>query len=257
MVTLRLMRDKIKLTKNSYFYHQRRSTVSSLLLKGLIFIIFWAVTLLVILNSLGIDIDWQNWRLTPTGTIYVASSTGLSEAEVTVNNGEMMQNHLPATFNKLNSANYQVKVEKSGYLPWQKSFEVKNSQVAIEDTIVLVKVKISTRQATDQEKEMLAAENKKVPDQTIIIEDNELYLNEKLVTRFSENLVSAAWYPDGQHIVYQIDDEIRLIEIDGQNETSLVQLSTNDPTTFSFLKRGQELLYQDGDKVLVAELYDY
>lgn len=233
--------------------YKKHSRISSFLIRFLIFIIFWIIALAAIIYSLGLNIDWRHFRMKETGIVYLVSSIGDVAASVKVD--VSISQKLPASFTKLPEGHYNAEIAKDGYTTWNKSFEVDSSRVSAWENVLLIKTKIISRTATTEEADQLKRLIDEPLDRTIIIKDNELWINKKLVTRFSDSITNAIWYPDGAHIVFQINNKIKIIEKDGQNETDLVTLTSDIPSTFRFLSKGQELLYQDGDQFLVAEIY--
>lgn len=233
--------------------YQKHTRVSSFLIRCLIFVIFWIVALTAIISSLGLHIDWRHFRIQETGIVYLSSSIGEINASVKVDG--LSDNRLPASFTKMPEGNYFAEVKKPGFVSWNKNFEVDSSRVSAWENIILIKKDILSRAATPEEIDQLQRQFNEPLDKTIIIKKNELRVGKLLVTRFSDNITNAIWYTDGAHIVYQIKNKIKIIEEDGKNETDLVSLSSDAPVTFRLLSRGQELLYQDGDQVLVAEIY--
>jgi len=234
-------------------YKQNR--VSTFLVRSFVFIIFWIIALTAIVYAMGFEVDFNNLGIKKTGIIYLASSVGEVEASVELDQ-EIISDDLPVSISRLKSDHYYTKISKTGYFDWQKSFEVMPNQVSAWEGVLLIKENKEVREADTEEQLQLDKQASEPLDETISIEKNELFIDEVLVTRFSENIFNAIWHPDGKHIAYQKGDKINLIETDGQNETLLIELKSNKPVTFRFLKKGQELLFEDEDQVLVAELYD-
>lgn len=232
---------------------RKHSGVSSFLIRALFFTVFCIVALTAIIYSLGYNIDWQRFRIKETGIIHLNSSVGALNARVQADG--VIKENLPASFTKMPAGHYRATIQKSGFISWSKNFEVNSGKVAIWENVILIKKNITSRAAQASEILQLNRQIDEPLDETIMIKNNELWLDNRLVTRFSDNIIHAIWYPDGAHLVYQIKNKIKIIEIDGKNETELVILSTDNPSTFRFLSKGKELLYQDNDQVLVAEIY--
>jgi len=76
---------------------------------------------------------------------------------------------------------------------------------------------------------------------------HEIWVNSNLVTRFSKDATNVKWYPDMAHIMYQMDDEIRIIEATGYNDTLLVKLSSDSLSRFAIGGKGKELYFTDND----------
>lgn len=229
-------------------------TKTAIFLRYLIFIVFWLIALVAIVKSMGLEFDYKNFSFKTTGIIYVASSQEKVTAKVELENYRTKYK-LPTTFDRLKSGYYKVNVSKKNYHTWKKQFLVESNQVSAWENILLIKEKIIPTLATEEEKALLAHFAGEPLDKTIAIKNNELYLNKKLVTRFSQDIKNAIWFPDGAHIVYQIDSAINIIESDGANNIKLVKLKNSDLSVFRLLNKGQELLYKDGQKILIAKLY--
>lgn len=240
----------------SPYLTQRDHHLPRFLIRLTIFILFWLAVVVTVIYIMGFEIDLRHWRIKETGTIYLASSIGKLKSTITINN-KLNATELPATFSRLKNGWYQVVITKENFIDWRKTVEVIPSKVNVQNSILLIKKKIEIREANEAEKQLIAKVQDEPLDQTIkILNNNELFINDDLVTRFSQDIENALWHPDGAHIVYQIGSEIRIIETDGLNDIRLATLQNPNPTIFRFLRKGQELLYQDGDKVLVARLYD-
>lgn len=106
-------------------------------------IIFIVATPMVILYSSGYQIDWETWRLQKTGGVYInAYPKGASISvdgtlkEVTstlfLSQGKMISGLIPGT--------HTIKVEKTGFAPWEKNLEVKPNLVTEARNIFLTPV---------------------------------------------------------------------------------------------------------------------
>lgn len=249
MVSLDRYMNKNQIAEN----FRKHSSISNFLIRVLFFLIFCLIALIAIIYSLGFNINWQHFRIKETGIIYLDSSIGAIDANVQVNG--VFKKKLPASFTKMPEGHYLATITKPDFISWSKNFEVYPSKVSVWEDVVLIKENINVRTASDEEVSQLNRQIDEPLDKTIVINDNELWVNNQLVTRFSDNITNAIWYPDGAHLVYQIKNKIKIIEIDGKNETELARLSTDNPSIFRFLAKGKELLYQNGDRIFVATIY--
>lgn len=234
-------------------YIYQKNIFRNSLIRYLIFVIFWLITLIAIIYSLGLTIDWKNFKLYKTGTIYLSLSNIL-DCNIYLDD-KLVATQLPATFSRLAPDYYLVSIKKSGFVHWSKSFNVEQAKVSAWDDILLFKDKIRSNPATEKEAKRLTAIQNEPIEETIKINKNELLVENILVTRFSEDIVNAVWHPDGSHIVFQIQNRINIIEIDGKNQTELVQLNHSEKALFRLLEKGRVLLYKDGDQIFTARLY--
>ncbi len=154
---------------------------------------------------------------------------------------------------------YSVSVAKDSYTTWLTQFRLESASVNDYRNIVLFKSNIEPQVLTDQGKislinaplDVLAANS---PGQ-LQFNSYEIWIDQNLVTRFAEPIQNAIWYPDTAHVVYQQGDEIRVIEINGQNDTLLVNLSSKTKTKYAIGSRGTELYYLDGDTYKIAVIH--
>ncbi len=63
----------------------------------------------------------------------------------------------------------------------------------------------------------------------------------QLVTRLSRSIASAQWFAGGQHLIYQVDDEVRIIEIDVRDHAIDRLIDTTN------LGNAQALVGEDGE----------
>ena len=73
----------------------------------------------------------------------------------------------------------------------------------------------------------------------------EIWTDDKLVTRFSEPIANVLWHPDYEHILYQENNQIRIIGKDGFNDTILANLLSSSSAKFMIGGQGRELYYID------------
>lgn len=96
--------------------------------------LFFVTTPLVLLYTAGYRFNWKRQRVQKTGIIQV--ETAPKGATVSID-GRVQKRATPASFTRLLPEDYDVRVEKDGYLPWHKSLEVKSSQTTFATGIVL------------------------------------------------------------------------------------------------------------------------
>lgn len=158
----------------------------------------------------------------------------------------------------LTSGYYTARVERDGYTTWNITFKIEPGIVSDFGSIVLFKNEITPEKLTDQSKintlnvpvDTLATRNTSNP----INSGSEIWLNNKLVTRFSAPVISTKWYSDQKHILYQIDNQIRIMDVDGSNNVLLVTLKNNSSTNYFVNYRGDELYYVDNNEYMLAKI---
>lgn len=225
------------------------------------FIFFWITlslifilgALLLVLKAYGYKINFPAGKIQKTSILFIKSDP--KDAEVKIN-GKLVTQKTPYRLDQVLPGKYYVEVNKEGYLTWQTTVEIAPGWVSEFDKIVLFlkEPKISQLQA-ENEKKLLDLEVKNEGPKVIEIKGSELWVEDQLVTRFSDNLISAKWYPDENHILVlqkNQQSEIKILELDGQNITRLVL--AEDISKFAITDLGRRLIYQDGQNFLEAKI---
>lgn len=103
----------------------------------LLFVVTFFVTApIVLLVTSGYRYNWKRQRIQKTGIIQV--ETQPQDAHVRLD-GVPQRKTTPAMFPRLLPQDYRVTVEKDGYLPWEKTLEVRSGETAFATGIVLYK----------------------------------------------------------------------------------------------------------------------
>lgn len=103
----------------------------------LLFVATFLVTApIVLLVTSGYRYNWKRQRIQKTGLIQI--ETAPQDAHVRLD-GVLQKKTTPATLTRLLPQDYRVTVEKAGYLPWEKTLEVRSGETAFATGIVLYK----------------------------------------------------------------------------------------------------------------------
>jgi len=156
------------------------------------------------------------------------------------------------------SGTYDLLIKKEGYVDWSLRAKVEPELVSSYKNIILFKTNPVTSELTDRDKidqiwlptDVLARNS----SDTLVYSNHEIWIGTNLVARFSNQVYRAIWFPGGTHIVYQSGKEIRVIERAGTNDTLLVTLSEDKPSTFIVGSRGQELYFIDSGQYRIATI---
>ena len=154
---------------------------------------------------------------------------------------------------------YLFKVAKEGYTPWQVNLNIASRSVNIYKNVMLFKSSPQIEVLTDQRKistlsgpsDQLASRGDK---NGLFANGFEIWLDQKIVARFSTQINQVVWYSDRAHILYQQGKEIRVIEKNGMNDTLLATLSKETPTRFAVSSDGVELYFLDDNTYKVARI---
>lgn len=208
----------------------------------------------VLFYARGYRFNYKNFKVVKTGIAYFSSLP--KNVDVYIGSNKK-SSKTPYTLN-LTPGNYDASIKKEGYQVWTAHFRVQSEFVSEFENIVLFKDKIESVELTDQAKidrlnsptDILAVSRA----QNLLYNGYEIWLDDVLITRFSEPIVKASWYPDSKHILYQQGDQIRVIESAGRNDCLLVTLSADEPSVFTTNARGDELYYTDDGKYMMAKI---
>ena len=142
---------------------------------------------------------------------------------------------------------YEVTISKDQYQTWQKLIPVQSGKASINQNIALfLESPLEVSPPENLTPEVLAKEFQ-TPSALVRINGSEIYYQEKLVSRFSQDIAAAIIYPDNNHIVFQQGNEMRIIELDGSNNCLLFKLHSAEPSQFSV--RDSNLYFTDEGKV--------
>ncbi len=105
----------------------------------LILLFFITGTPLVLGYAMGYSFDWQEKKPVLTGAFYIRSTP--KEAKVYINDQETAKT--PSFIRRLAPRDYQIKVEKEGYYPWNKKLKIKSKIVTEANNIFFIPKEIN------------------------------------------------------------------------------------------------------------------
>lgn len=217
----------------------------------IIWVIFIAIICVVALYLLlvanGYKVNAKTWEFEKTGMIYIKSNPKDSTVYV---NGEQISEKTPLRYGEILPKRYEVKVSKYDYNDWNKTFNVESGMVSSADYVELFLVNPKELEVHEQEQLGFDLLLEQWPAKGLEIKlGAEIWFNDVLVTRFSSEVKYVNWYFDRKHILFQIRDEIRVMDPDGSNNIKLVDLSSDFPSEFMPYDEGKSLLYKDGKEI--------
>ncbi len=241
----------IQYNKNMYYRRTR------LFLK--IFISQLAVGLLILITGLtivfyaqGLRLNLKNFKIIKTGVISVSAQP--KESDVYVNN--VLESHKTSFSKNVTPGFYDLTVKKHGYIDWNYRAKVESGLVFSNKDIVLFLQNIKATSLTDKNKisqlnqpvDILAINSAN----NLSVNPHEIWVSNNLILRLSDTIYNAIWYPDNGHIVYQEANQIRVIDINGYNDTLLVTLAKDAQTDFVIGNSGTELYFKDDGEYEMA-----
>jgi len=236
------------------FAKQAMKKFSKKLKKILLISVFWGIlslsflffAFLIVLKANGYQINYQNWKIIKTGMIILNGEP----KDVTIKmNNKILKGGLPKRISNLSAGTYEITISHQDYQEWSKVIKVDSGLAASFDDIILFKDAPEERALPENLNiEKLGAEYINA-NRDLTIKDSEIYFRKNLITRFSQEVLAASLYSDNKHIIYQIQNELRIIDLDGSNNKLLINLSGTEPSMFSFRDNGAEILFLDGDTI--------
>lgn len=208
---------------------------------------FLGLTIFVQLKANGWEFNFKTFQIIKTGMISLDGRPDSAKVSV---NGKIMSQTLPAKIRNLSPGFYDVKITSQNYQTWEQSIKVEVGKACLFSSIILFLQ--TPRDATVPSNMNLTNFEQDYTNQAqkIDINGSEIYFQEQLISRFSQNVSSAILYPDNKHIIFQQNDEIRAIDIDGSNNKLLFKLTSPEKTKFIIKNNGQVLYYLEKDKIL-------
>jgi len=200
-----------------------------------------AVYLIVIAN--GYRIDWENFKIEKTGIIYLKSTP--NDVNIYIDN-KIVGDKTPFKYQEVLPGRYSVSISGYNRQDWQGYFVVEPGIVSSKEKIVLFLKKPEEMPLSNEDVTYFEKNKNNENSKSLIIKNNsEIYSSDKLVTRFSESVKKAVWYPDYNHIVFQVDKELRVMEVDGSNNIKLLNLESADPIELVFSDQGRIIILKD------------
>jgi hypothetical protein len=211
---------------------------------------FWAILIvsfvffsgLIILKANGYKVNINTWELKKTGMIVLDADP---HGTIMFDGKALKNQRFPSKISNLNEGTYTIDVTQPGYQSWERVVAVEAGQASVFDQILLFKESPSpTNAPVTLTAEALAAEMKNYQTD-LVINGTEISYQNNLVTRFSQNIAGAVVYPDSAHIVFQVNDQIRVMDLDGTNNKLLFKINSAQPTSLSFRQGGDLVIYWD------------
>lgn len=201
-------------------------------------------SVLIILKANGYQLNWRYWKITKTGMIILDGDP--QDVKVKIN--QKYLEGFPLRLSNLTPGSYEVTVTKAGYQSWQKNFNVGEGRAVIIENIVLFLQEPRDATKPDLSPQQVANEFQNFTNQ-IEIKGDELHWQNNLVTRFGSQVLSAVIYPDNSHFIVQLNNEIRVIDLDGSNNLLLFKLTSSEPTAITFRDNGRTIIFLDNGQI--------
>jgi len=214
-----------------------------------------ALALVVLSYAEGNRFDLKNLRTIRTGLIsaeYLPKDSSVYINDKQIKIGKSFAKNVPP-------GQYNIRISKETYKSWQVDLKIESKSVNVYRNVVLFKDSPRIETLTDARKiALLNGPNDFLASRAdrngLFSNYFEIWVEQKIVARFSTPINQVTWYPDRAHILYQQGKEIRIIEKNGLNDTLLATLGTDSPTKFALSSDGSELYYTDGTDYKLAKI---
>jgi len=216
----------------------------------ILFILIAVVGTYLILVANGYIFNLEARKIEQTGMIYLKSDPRNVDIYL---NGVLKTTKTPAKLAELLKGGYEVSISKDGYHEWFKFYLVEKGLVNADGDIILFLENPEIVPATEEETKNFESYPQKLAGNNIEIRnDNEIWIkalnqneDDTLVTRLSDKIKNAVYYSDKKHIIYQVKNELRIVDLDGTNNIKLVSLSSEEKSNFLVDENGQYLFFTD------------
>lgn len=246
---------------------KRRMTVSRVFSRFTFFAVFFASALFLVASANGYYFNLEEKRFAPTGLINLTIEQ--TPVTVSVNGKTKVYKRTPINLSYLLPDRYDVAVIKEGYNTWRKTFDVHTGSVEINPFITLFLSEGDVAPATEAQINNLNEFTATPPTfDDMDVRANEIWVKPlsrtypfnvtaddlSLISRFSSPVLKAIWYTNRTHVVFQVDDEIRIMDRDGSNDHVMAKLTKAEVTDFMIASNGEVLVYRDGEATFQRRL---
>lgn len=224
-------------------------------LKKIISIIIWLVVVItlilvsvyLILMANGYRINYRTYKIAKTGMIYLRSNP--NDVAVYTNN-ELKSQKTPYRLSNIFAGRYLVKISKDSYHTWEKNFQVEAGYTSSDENIQLFLQQPEPLEPSQDEVQNFSTLLANWPKKDLAVKgESEIWFADILITRFSKPIKAVAWYSDLQHIIFQIEREIHIIDSDGSNNIKIADLSSDEGSQLVPSSDGSALIYQDAGQI--------
>jgi hypothetical protein len=247
--------------------------ILELVIRTIIVLSFLTVSGIVIASANGYLFNPDSLSFEQTGIINIDVKPSLVEVSVNSKKNTYVKDNINLV--NLVPGTYSLEITKVGYMPWSKTLELAAGEAAIFPWVTLFvidekRVPATLEQVTRFESQTVS--DVEYPD--LDVRGSELWVKpvirtypvtvtrdaHELIGRFSVPIEKALWFTGRSrlrtHIIFQINNEIHVIDRDGSNDHLLVRLEASGKANFIISDDSKTLLYKDGDTVYQRALQE-
>jgi len=233
---------------------EKTKRILSLSLKIILIVIFMLSAAAVIFTASGYKIEIKSKKVIQTSMIVIKVLPRDSDVKI---NGEIQSKDNTIRAANLQPGKYIIDVSRANYRNWENEVLLDAGQTALfEDIVLFLKNPLIESVSSIDQSNYSSRLNRPRTNDNIQVKNNkvynELYFNEKLITRISGSIANAQLYPDDAHISFISDNKLHIIDIDGKNDNVLFKITKDSP--YVFLDGGTKVLFQEGMDLKIATI---
>lgn len=236
-----------------YNYHmpQKYSNVIIIVRRVLFVLCFSAVAAAVIISAAGLRIELKERKIVQTSLIVVSSQP--VDAELWFDD-EARDGRSPWRVSGVMGGVHDLKITKERYNAWSKTISVTAGETAlVDEPILFLSQPEQVSLDTDDQNGLLTQLNNLDQETDLVVKsESELWWRGRLITRVSSPIHQPRMYQDDKHISFISGGTLRIIDIDGSNVYTPVNLDENDG--YIFINKGTTLVYKSGDKISALKI---
>jgi len=196
----------------------------------------------IITYASGYKVDITNRNISQMGMLVVETDAKIDLDGKFIGEGKtQLRNLIPG--------NYEVRLYKEGYQDWTRSFELSPGEAEIINDAILFKSNIEPSEYKVETNDFF---DKLSDKDGLAIDGGEIIQNGSFVTRLSKLVNGLCWYSDRRYIAYTYENHLKIIQIDGTNEITLIEKKSDTPVVF--LNSGRSVVYESDGKIYRADI---
>jgi hypothetical protein len=235
-------------------YTRRYRLKKIILAQGLAFFIVVAIASALIFYAQGYTINFKNFKIIKSGLL-VLNFTDKPESISIPGKEVSLKNTIAQT---LQGGDYKIEAKKSSCETWNRNIKIEQEKLTQFDNIIFIKNDPSVSEMTQDEINWMNStpDSSLAPSKNGALSSNgyEIWVGNRLITRLSSKISQVKWYDDGAHITYISENKIRIIDIDGYNNTNLVSLENATNAKYLFRYQGKVIYFKDNNNYYKAKV---
>lgn len=209
-------------------------------------VLFIVVAAVVVTYSSGYIINLKQKSIFPTSILEIKADP--SDSEIYLENDKVGIGSV--VLKNLEPKVYKFQVKKEGYNTFEKYVSLEPSRVVSFQDIILFMIKPDSAVAN---KEVGPEALGQISDSTNITSANdEIYVDGNFITRLSEPISGACWYPGKNYIAFTSAGKLKVMYKDGSNLVDLLDKTSSSPVIF--INSGKSVLYEASGMVYSSKI---